>query len=176
MFFPPARDNMDSFSNPESLCDQAGVPFHEETQRLPPDEFESVAESADSHAAIGIINEKGDILLMNDGSHGWTLIAFPVERGQDWPTVARQEAETLLDTSVVLERPELVRRIDFLLANDDNRRTTMYNVVFRASVDESVDIEEVDDQNDESSLRWFAGVPDEQAGEVADDIRIFVGK
>ena len=167
---------MDSFSNPESLRDRAGIPFHEETQRLLPEEFKSVAESVDSHAVIGITNEEGDILLVDDGSHGWTLIAFPVEHGQDWLTVTRQEAETLLDTSVVLEYPELVRRIDFLLASDDNRRTTMYNVVFRVSVDEPVDIEEIDEQNDEPSFRWFAGVPDEQAGEVADDIRIFVGE
>lgn len=165
---------MDSFSDPESLHDRTGVSFHEETQQLPPEEFESVAEDVDSHAAIGITNEEGEVLLMNDGSHGWTLIAFPVEHGQDWPTVTQQEAETLLDTSITLEHPELVRRIDFLLANDDNRRTTMYNVIFRASVDESIDIEEMDEQNDELSLGWFAGVPDEQAGEVADDTRIFV--
>ena len=111
---------------------------------------------------------------MDDGSHGWTLLAFPITGGQDWPTVTRQEAETLLDTSVVLEQPELVRRIDFLLASDDNQRTTMYNVVFRASIDESVDTEEINRQNDELSLRWFEKIPDEQEGEVADDIRIFV--
>ncbi|WP_114579616.1 hypothetical protein [Saliphagus sp. LR7] len=166
---------MNSFSNPESLRDQAGVPFDEEIQQLPPEEFESVSESVDSHAVVGITNEDGDVLLMDDGSHGWTLIAFPVERGQDWPTVAREEAQTLLDTSVVLEQPELVRRIDFLPVNDDNRRTTMYNVVFRASVDETIDTEELDQQNDEPLLRWFERVPDEQEGEVADDIRIFVG-
>ena len=111
---------------------------------------------------------------MDDGSHGWTLIAFPVERGQDWPTVARQEAEMLLDTSVVLDQVEFVRRIDFLLVNNDTQRTTMYNVVFRALVDETVDIEEMDEQSDEPLLRWFEGVPDEQEGEVADDIQILV--
>ena len=122
----------------------------------------------------GITNEEGEVLLMDDGSHGWTLIGFLIEGGQDWPTVARQEAEALFNTSVVLDQPVLVRRIDFLLASDENRRETMYNVVFRASVDEPIDIEEMDDQNAELSLRWFEGVPDEQEGEVVDDIRIFV--
>lgn len=51
----------------------------------------------------------------------------------------------------------------------------MYNVVFRASVDGNLVVEESDSTNDDDpSLRWFEGIPDEQEGEVADDIRIFV--
>jgi hypothetical protein len=163
---------MDSFSDPESLRDRVGVPFDEETQRLSSEEFESVTEGVDSHAVVGMTNDKGDVLLMNDSSHGWTLLAFPVESGQDWTAIARQEAETLLDASIVLEQLERVRRIDFH-HSENNRSTTMYNVVFRASSDDSGVIEGAVERDDDLSLRWFEGVPEEQEGNIVDDIRIF---
>ena len=43
---------MDAFSDPESLCDRTELPFREEIQRLPQEEFESVTERVDSHAVI----------------------------------------------------------------------------------------------------------------------------
>lgn len=163
---------MDSFSDPEDLRDRTGVPFHEDVRRLPADEFESVTEELDSHAVVGITNDEGDVLLMNDGSHGWTLVAFPVERGEDWATAARREAETLLDDTVVVAGVEFVRRVDFQSADDDSQRTTMYTVVFRASVDESAGVENRVEEDD-LSLRWFDGVPAGREGDVADDIRYF---
>ena len=165
---------MDSFSDPEDLRDRAGVSFHEEVRQLPADEFESVAEELDSHAVVGITSDEGDVLLMNDGSHGWTLIAFSVEHGKDWVTTAQREAKALLDDTVVIEEVEFVRRVEFQSADDDSQRTTMYNVVFRASVDDSVGIEKTVEEDD-LSLRWFDGVPDGQGGDVADDIRYFIG-
>lgn len=166
---------MHSLCDPESLRGRASVPFHEETQSVAQAEFESVAESVDSHAVVGITNDEDDVLLMNDGSHGWTLLAFPVEHGDDWTAVARQQTERLLGVTVVLEQVELVRRIDFRLTSDGEQRTTMYNVVFRGSVDGDRTIEESDSTNDDGLLlRWFEGIPDKQEGEVADDIRIFV--
>lgn len=73
---------MDSISDPESLRGCANVPFDEETHPVTQEEFESVTERVDSHAVVGITNDEEDVLLMNDGSHGWTLIAFPVEPGR----------------------------------------------------------------------------------------------
>lgn len=163
---------MDPFTDPESLRNRATVPFQEETQRLSR-EFESIADSVDSHAVVGITNDEGEVLLMNDGSHGWTLVAAPVDSGEDWTAIARQRAETLLDTTVALEEVELVRRIDFCAENDPERRTSMYNVVFTASVDGDVSIEDIDSRVDDLSLEWFAGVPEGQDGGVADDIRLF---
>ncbi|WP_158547213.1 hypothetical protein [Haloferax sp. Atlit-12N] len=49
----------------------------------------------------------------------------------------------------------------------------MHNVVFRASVSDDVVIEETQKQEDRV-LSWFAGVPEKQEGDVADDIRHFV--
>lgn len=164
---------MDSFSDPEELRDRTGVPFHEEVRRLPPDEFDSVAGELDSHAVIGITNDEGDVLLMNDGSHGWTLTAFAVENGENWVTVVQREAEELLGDSVVIEEVEFVRRVDFRSTDDNLQQTTMYNVVFRASADDNVGIDKTVEEND-VLLKWFDGVPDGQEGDVSDDIRHFV--
>ncbi|WP_058827497.1 hypothetical protein ACH9L7_19735 (plasmid) [Haloferax sp. S1W] len=164
---------MDSFSDPDDLRDRAEVSFHDEVRQLPADKFESVAEELDSHAVVGITNDDGDILLMNDGSHGWTLVAFPVEHGEDWMTVAQQKSEALLDDTVVVEKVEFIRRVVFQSVDDDSQRTTMYNVVFRASADDSVSVEKTVEKDD-LSLRWFDGVPDGQEGDVADDIRYFL--
>ncbi|MGB9957274.1 hypothetical protein ACOZ4B_12900 [Haloferax prahovense] len=161
---------MNSFSDPDHLWNRVEVPFDDETRQLPSEAFESVAERVDSHAVVGA---KGDVLLLDDGSHGWTLLAFPVEHGKDWLAVARQETGSLLDTSVVLEKVEFVRCIEFQSADEDDGRTTMHNVVFRVSVSDDEVIGEIQKQEDRV-LSWFAGVPEEQEGDVADDIRQFV--
>lgn len=164
---------MDSFSDPEDLRGRSGVSFREEVRRLPADEFTSVAGQLDSHAVVGITNNEGDVLLMNDGSHGWTLIAFPVEHGEDWVSVAQREAETLLGVAVVVEEVEFARRVDFQSADDNSQRATMYNVAFRASADDSVDLDKIGKQDD-VLLRWFDGVPAGQEGDVANDIQYFI--
>ena len=165
---------MKSFSDPESLHNRSGVPFREETRSVSQDEFESVVRNVDSHAAVGITDDEGNVLLVNDGSHGWTLIARPVDAGEDWTTAARREAERLLDDRVDLEGIELVRRIEFHTPSDEGRRTSMYNVVFRASVDGVPVIEVSGTEDDDPSLGWFERVPDGQDGNLADDIRLFV--
>ncbi|SER68527.1 NUDIX domain-containing protein [Natrinema salaciae] len=165
---------MDSFSHPESLRDRESIPFHEETRSVDRTAFESIAEDVDSHAVVGITNDEGAVLLQNDGSHGWTLLAFPAEPGADWTTVVRQEATELLGIEVVLDQVERVRRLDLHLSSDDRQSVTMYNVVFRGAVDGTIDLEERRRTNDDPKLGWFTGVSDEQDGAVADDIRRFV--
>ena len=164
---------MDPVFDPEELRDRAGVSFHEKVRRLSADEFDSVAGAVDDHAVIGITNDDGEVLLMNDGSHGWTLVAFPVQPGEDWVAVARSEAKALLDDTVTLEDLEFVRRVEFESVDDDSRQITMYTVVFRASVDDSVGVGSTMEQSD-VLLGWFDAVPDEQEGDPADDIRTFL--
>ncbi|EMA19132.1 hypothetical protein [Haloarcula argentinensis] len=138
-------------------------------------EFESVAAKVDSHAAVGITNDDGEVLLMNDGSHGWTLIAFPVDPTEDWTAVTRQEAESLLDVTVVLERIETVRRIDFHPESDNDQRFSIYHVIFNASIEGDVVVAESETTTDEDlTLKWFDSVPDNQEDEVADDIERFL--
>ena len=166
---------MEPFSDPDTLRDRTGVPFHEETRTVAPEDYESVAAGLDSHAAVGIADDEGDVLLMNDGSHGWTLVAVPVALDEDWTAVARRRTEELLSTSVALERVELARRIDVRPEGDPGERTSMYNVIFRASVaGDPVMGETAEPTEDDPRLEWFETVPGEQEGAVADDIRLFL--
>lgn len=164
---------MDSFSDPESFRDRVDVPFREETRRLPVDEFDSVTERVESHAVVGITNDEGDVLLMNDGSHGWTLPAFSVAQRTNWLERTRTEAETLLDTSVILEDIELVRRVKFQPETDDTEQFWMYTVIFRAFTNADMDVDKISEETD-LSLGWSGSVPDEQKADLASDIRLFL--
>ena len=168
---------MESLFDPEDLRDSEDVTFHEETHVVDREEFEATYEDLESHVAVGVTNDEGEVLLMNDGSHGWTLTAVAVEPGEDWTAAGRRGVEQLTGVAVELDRPERVRRIDFRPEGDDERRTSMYNVVFRASPVEGRPVADDPDLADESveDVGWFDEVPAEQEGDVADDIRLFVG-
>lgn len=164
---------MRSFSDPDCLRDRGDIPVQQETQRLSTDEFESVVEHVESHAAIGVTSDEGAVLLMSDGSHGWTLPAFSVEQGQNWPERTQQEAEALFKTPITLEEIEQVRCVEFRAESNATKRSLMYNVIFRASMETTVDVDSTTD-TDAPSLGWFDTVPDQQQEELAEDIRLFV--
>lgn len=169
---------MDRLVDPESLHGREDVAFAEETVRLDEDEADAVREdvgSWDSHAVVGVTSHVGDVLLMNDGSHGWTLLAVPVADGDDWVGTARRGVAALAGLDVGIERAERVRRIDYYTAGGDERMSTLYNVVFRTppvAADAVTTRATVDE--DGPAVEWFDRVPDGVAGEVADDIRLFV--
>lgn len=173
---------MESLTDPERLRDRDGVRFLEESRIVPQSEFESVVETADSHVAVGITDDDGAVLLENDGAHGWTLPAFVVDAGEDWAETARHGIDRLTDGPVELAAPELVRRVEFRpdgqerAGADPESRFRMYNVVVRAAAvdQESIAIDRSTERGSERNLEWFAEVPDEQEGAVADDIRLFL--
>ncbi|MFT4885117.1 MAG: hypothetical protein ACI8U4_002637 [Natronomonas sp.] len=167
---------MKSLHDPEQLRDREDVPFDEETHVLGREKFEATRENVDSHVVVGVTNGEGEVLLVDDGSHGWTLAAFPADPGEDWTATARSGAEELTGVSISLEEPVRARRVDFRLEDDEERQLSMYNVVFRASpVDRRpVASAETLEDTEISDIGWFAEVPDEQAGEVAEDIRLFL--
>lgn len=166
---------MDSLLDPEAFRDVDDVAFDEETLVLEAGAFESTRRDVDSHVAVGITDGDGRVLLWNDGSHGWTLPAFPVDAGDDLAETARRGVRDLLGVDVELSRPERVRRVEFRPEEDDGRRAEMYNVVFPATVvdDAQIPDEPVGDDPD-ASLRWFENAPDDQDDALADDVRLFL--
>ncbi|WP_410765387.1 hypothetical protein [Haloferax sp. DFSO60] len=162
---------MDKLQEPEQLRQRDEIEFHDETHTIGADEFDEY-EALDSHAVVGLVNDRGEVLLQNDGSHGWTLPAFRVSAGDDWVSVAQRGVESITGVVVELEYPELVRRVAFRTTNE---QTTMYTVVFRAS---PVEGRPVADEHGESStalsVQWSESVPPEQDGPVAADIQRFI--
>jgi hypothetical protein len=165
-----------SLHDPEQLRDREDVPFDEETHVVDREEFEATRENVDSHVVVGVTNGEGEVLLMDDGSHGWTLAAFPAEPGEDWMATARRGVENLTGVSITLDEAVRVRRVDFCPQGDAEGRFSMYNVIFRASLVEGRPVASPETLEDAGILDvgWFAEVPEEQAGEVAKDIELFL--
>jgi len=111
---------------------------------------------------------------MNDGHHGWTLIAVPVEPGREWVAVGRQGVKELIGVAVEIESPERVRRISYRARNDAEDRISVYNVALCASSVAKGSVETDSDDDETPIFGWFDNVPDGVEGAIADDIRLFV--
>ena len=168
---------MQPLFDPESLRGHEDVTFLEETHTLDQEEFEAAYENLDSHVAVGVTNDEGEAMLMNDGSHGWTLTAFAVEPGNDWTDIGQRGVEKLTGETVELACPELVRHIELSPEGKENRQKSIYNVVVRAVPVEGRPVadEQTLKEEDIQDIGWFNEVPPEREGDVADDIQLFVG-
>ncbi|AHZ23057.1 hypothetical protein E6P09_01815 [Haloferax mediterranei ATCC 33500] len=166
---------MVTLEDPEQLRDRENIAFHEETHIVGHEEFESCRDDLDSHVAVGVTNDASEVLLMDDGSHGWTLTAFPAEPGDDWVATAREGVQSLIGVPVELDCPERVRRIDFQKEGTD-QQTTIYNVVCRAVPVEGCPVASNPELDGEAlqDLRWFDEIPTECEGPIVEDIRLFV--
>ncbi|MXV63674.1 hypothetical protein GS429_16730 [Natronorubrum sp. JWXQ-INN-674] len=175
--------------DPESLRDRETVEFETETRTLSRAEFET-ARGLENHVAVGVTNESGEVLLVNDGSRGWTVPSVAVAPNEDWDSVGRRMAASLTGVDAELDRPVRVRRVDFQREDDSERRRTTYNIVVRTEPvtgrpiadDPTVgrdeqppgpeeDVETKSPAVGEQELLWLDRVPEGQSGEIAADIR-----
>lgn len=158
----------------EAYRDRDDVEFVELTRTVDREESRESIESLDSHVVVGVNDESGDVLLVDDGHHGWTLPAFAFETGENCVAIARSGVEDLLCVDVDIQNPERVRRIEYLV--DDDPKVSIYNVVLRAGTVSSDDVpantaENVDDLE---AAGWFDEIPAEAPEGVADDARLFL--
>ena len=170
---------MKSFRDPEALRERPGVTFCEETERVDPDVDGVRADLAalDSHVVVGVTNDADEVLLMDDGEHGWTLAAVPVETGDDWVAAGRRGVARLTDVSVAVDGVERVRRVDYHVGEEADPHATVYTAVVRGesvsgrpvASDPTIAGDPIPD------VGWFDAVPEGVAGPVADDIRQFLG-
>ena len=170
---------MESLSDPEFLRDYDEVEFQTEVEILDEEGFEDAHENLralDSHVVVGIVNDREEVLLQNDGHHGWTLTAFSVESSDDWVVTACNRVKRLTGTAIEINGAERVRRIDYCLESENDPRISIYNVVLRASPVEGETIEEnpCSPHEDSPELEWFNRVPEEQKESIKADIRLFL--
>ncbi|WP_323171364.1 hypothetical protein [Natrialba sp. PRR66] len=69
--------------DPERLLERPDVLSATETVRISPKAAPEYR-TLDSHAAVGITNERGEVLLADDGAHGPGLPARAVSRNDRW--------------------------------------------------------------------------------------------
>lgn len=168
---------IDTHTNPESFRDHPDVDHVEETKQVPGDDFAELRDdldAVDGWVVVGLANDAGSVLLMDDGDHGWTLPAVSVRDG-DWADRGRDVVAGLTGRSVELTRVERVRRIDYQ-EEDGAGQVTVHHVVLRAA---SVPGEPVADEptvgcDGSADAGWFDALPDEVEGVVAADTRLFL--
>jgi ADP-ribose pyrophosphatase YjhB (NUDIX family) len=166
----------ESLSDPESLRED--VPFVEETSVHDDEDHCSVG--IDGRAVVGVTNDDGEVLLaVHEESSIAMLPHGPVEPGDDWATVGRRAVEEMTGVTVELVGPELVRNFDHFVEGNDERHTTSYNVVFRASPagDETSTGDPGVVGNDDWDAGWFDEFPGDLmdvGGPVEDDVRLFL--
>lgn len=175
---PAATDPPASLTDPDALRDRPGVDVEDRTARVPPGEFEE----HDRWAGIAVVAvTDGDgraVLLWNDDEHG-LLPHAPVEPGDDFATAARRAAEEQVGVAVDLDAVVRVRRTEYRPAGDDARRTTVHDVLFRAS---PAGRASGDDAPTTDRGCWTAAWaddlppnPDWDRPDVRDDLRRFLG-
>lgn len=172
-----AESDDEPLLDPESLRDREDVEFLDKPSVEHQDHFE-VYEPVEGMVIVGVTDDDGAVLVAYDESVPvWLLPHATVERDEDWAAVARREIESQTGVEIEIDGIELVRRKRY--RSEDDRQTTGYDVVFRASPaadetpSENVDVVGEHDWD----FGWFEEVPegDNEAGsDVEDDLRLFV--
>ncbi|MFC3477966.1 NUDIX domain-containing protein [Halobacterium litoreum] len=159
-------DSTDALPDPETLAARDAVAYEETTTEVDADQFDA-AEAWDSHVVVGVADDRG-ALLQNDGHHGWTLPAFPVEPGADYAAVARREFEALAGVSATIEGASFVRKRTARASDGDER--VVWNVVLDATPAEPLS-DDPESRVDDTELAWFDAPPADAPDPVADDVR-----
>ena len=116
---------------PETLRERDDVDVRTETRTVTRAEFET-ARDLESRVTLGIANDAGEALLIDDGPRGWTLPAVPVGPDEDWESAAQRTLESLTGRAGELAEPVRVREVAFRQDGTDRQHTT-YDVLVRAT-------------------------------------------
>lgn len=161
--------------DPESLVDREGVEFCQAAPVENQGHFEQYG-SIEGTVAVGVTNAAGEALLMvHESGDDAVLPHAPVETGEDWAAAARSAVEGFAGVPIEVEAVERVRRKHYTPEGDDDRQTTAYDVVLRASPAPGAGVTPLCEEND-WTVGWFDGLPvdDPEENEVVDDIRLFL--
>jgi 8-oxo-dGTP pyrophosphatase MutT (NUDIX family) len=110
-------------------------------------------------AVVGITDEAGRVLLLVHEAAGHVMLPHArVEPERDFVAAARDAAEERTGLPVEIDRPVRIRRKTYRPAADADRKTTGYDVVFRASPSDPDAVPEID-RNDDWSIDWYDDFP-----------------
>ncbi|WP_255194807.1 hypothetical protein [Halorarius litoreus] len=163
-------------ADPETLFDDPAVDTETQTKEIDADDFDDLrAEltAVDGWVVVGLTNEAGALLLMDDGTHGWTLPAVSVRDG-DWADRAHEVVDGLTGWTSDLETVERVRRIDYHEDGGDGR-VTVHHVVVRAEpvTGDPVAAEPTVGCDGTAEVDWVDALPSDVEGVVRDDAALF---
>lgn len=169
---------MDSLLDPDSLRNRDDITFRGEQSVDDQDDFEYF-DAISGMAAVGILNERGEILLMNS-PHGWRLPYGPVEAGADWVTVGRRYGTVMTGVDIMIRRVERATEISRRLKGG-SEETTSYDVVLSSVPVEGQPVASTPAFGPWNTVEvaWFSDLPDDaywEHGDVVEDIRRFLNR
>lgn len=172
-----AASTVDELTDPESLRDRDDVRYRERTV-VHDEEHLELNEPIDGWVMVGVANEEGEFMLTHNACNDvWLLPHARVDPGEDYAAVARREVEAVAGVDAAVRGVDHVRRSEFRLEGDEERRTVAHDVVVRASIaaDEVIPDGHEVDRPYASDLGWFEetpeNVPEDDPGE---DVRLFL--
>lgn len=154
-------DALESLADPESLLDRGDVDSRDRPTVEHGHHFE-MYEPIDGMAIAGVTDDEGRVLLLVDREAGHAVLPYGrVGPGEDWAAVARRRTEELTGVAVSIDGPVRVRRNRYRPEEgDDDRETTGYDVVFRASpVDEEATAEVGTCEDNQWEAAWVSEIP-----------------
>lgn len=163
---------VESVTDLERLRDRPDVQFHEETECVDSELFETL-EGLDDMAVVGVTNSDGDVLLMRVTEECARKLPTPeVGPGEDYAAAARNWVESQAGLAITLDSLECVWCHEARLEGTE-RTTTRAFVVFGATpgVDEDGVVETTAEHPEAHAVGWFAELPDDAA--VAPGTRLF---
>lgn len=169
-------ETIDELPDPEALRDRDDVDYREDTVVHDEAHLE-LNESIDGRAIVGLTDAEGRLLLRRAGCDDDLVLPHPpVEPGEDFAAVARRGIDELAGIDVVVDGVERVRRVEFRLEGDEQRRTTVHHVVLRASPRaDATGAEAALDVTGTPDVDWFDEAPESvPEGEPGADLRLFL--
>jgi len=170
---PDAPIPVDSLRDPASLLDHPDVDAETTTEPIEADDFPDAAAWTD-HVVVGVADDRG-VLLYDDGHHGWTPPAFPLDddeadADEDVLAVARREFEALTGTPVTIDGVLHARQRTFPVEDEgDDREASVWNVVLAATLDEQLP-DDPESEVEDAAIAWRDGVPADASEVVAADV------
>ncbi|WP_440770451.1 NUDIX domain-containing protein [Natronorubrum sp. DTA28] len=158
------NSTVESITDLERLRDRPDVQFHEETERVNSELFETL-ETLDDMAVVGVTNGDGDVLLMRVTEECALKVPTPeVGADEDYAAAARNWVESQAGLEITLDSLVGVWCHEARLEGTE-RTTTRAFVVFGATpeVDGDGIVETTAEHPEAHAVGWFAELPDDAA-------------
>lgn len=162
----------ESIVDHETLRGLSDVPFHEETERVDSETFDTI-DGLDDMAVVGVTNADGDVLLMRVTEDCALKLPTPeVAPDEDFAEAARAWVESQAGLEITLDSIEGVWCHEARLEGADRTATRAF-VVFGASpvADEDGTADTIAERTEAHAVDWFAELSDDTA--MAPGTRLF---